>query len=73
MSEWISVKDRLPEYNQEVLFVNGKNEVSVGRRFQYEEGTDIFATQSGICFNDDIQGDWAVCKYWMPLPKPPMK
>ncbi len=23
--KWISVKDRLPEYEQEVLFVNGKS------------------------------------------------
>jgi Protein of unknown function (DUF551) len=71
MDEWISVKDRLPDYNQEVLFVSGKNEVSVGIRFQYQEGVDIWASNEGIYFNDSIQQEWAVCKYWMPLPSKP--
>jgi hypothetical protein len=71
MNEWIKCSYRLPEYKQQVLFVNGKNQVSVGTRFPYQEGTDVFATEDGIYFNDDIQVEWAVCKYWMPLPKPP--
>jgi Protein of unknown function (DUF551) len=37
MMEWISVKDRLPDYGQQVLFVNGKNQVYVGTRFILEE------------------------------------
>ncbi len=69
--DWISVKDQLPEYKQQVLFVNGKNEVSLGERFPYEEGTDIWASETGIYFNDSILNEWAVCKFWMPLPQPP--
>ncbi len=36
--QWISVKDRLPEYDLEVLYVNGKNQVSIGIRFDEEKG-----------------------------------
>lgn len=68
---WISVKDRLPDYGQDVLFVNGKNEVSIGERFRYEEGTETWATDSSIYFNDHILQEWATCRFWMPLPLPP--
>ncbi len=67
--EWISVKDRLPDYGQDVLFISGKNEVSVGQRFLYEEGTDIWATEHSIYFNDHINQDIQTCKFWMPLPE----
>ena len=69
--EWISVKDRLPEYNQEVLFVNGKNQVSVGGRFPPGEGTEEWSSDHSIYFSDSILQEWATCKFWMPLPKPP--
>lgn len=69
--EWISVKDRLPPYNEEVLFVNGKNDVSVGRMMPYEPRVDLWASDDGIYFNDSIKIEWAVCKFWMPLPQSP--
>ncbi len=71
MNEWISVKDRLPEYNKKFLFINGKNEVSVGQMMPYQDGMDIWASENGIYFNDSILCEWAVCKFWMPLPLPP--
>jgi hypothetical protein len=68
---WISVKEKLPDHQKKVLFVNGKNETSVGIRFPYEEGVKVWASDEAIYFNDSILQEWAVCKYWMPLPLPP--
>lgn len=56
-----------------MLFVNGKNEVSVGMMMDYEEGCDIWATMNSIYFNDNLNQNTSVCKYWMPLPKPPVE
>jgi hypothetical protein len=69
--DWISVKDHLPKYGQTVLFMSGKDEVSVGVRFSFEKDTDIWATNCSIYFSDSIEQEWATCKYWMPLPKTP--
>lgn len=60
MSEWISVKDRLPEDGETVLtFKNGITEVQV-----YEKKR-----------NGWIRGNWfwsmATVSHWMPLPEPP--
>ncbi len=71
--DWISVKSRLPEYGEEVLFVTGKNEVSVGMRFQYEKDTEEWSSDDSIYFSDSLEQEWAVCKFWMPLPKPPLE
>ena len=65
MSDWISVKDRLPENMQTVAFVawsefsdryNGR--VLGGR---YDSLLDCFSIP-GACFE---------ASHWMPLPKPP--
>jgi len=68
---WVSVKDKIPKKNHEVLFVNGKNEVSVGSLMPYEPGNDIWASDYSIYFNDTLQCELATCKFWMPLPNPP--
>ncbi len=39
--------------------------------FRYEKGTDDWATENSIYFNDSILQEWATCKFWMPLPEPP--
>ena len=64
MSEWISVKDRLPEKNGKYLAVTEDNEMYhkyVTIRYFYADNPKIFARPSGII------------KYthWMPLPEPP--
>lgn len=69
--EWISVKERLPDYKEEVLFVSSKNEVSVGRRLYYQEGTNDWSSPNSIYLNDSIEQKLATCKYWMALPKAP--
>jgi len=69
--EWVSVKERLPEPNQEVLFVNGKNEVSCGVRMPVNETENEWASENSIYFNDSIALEWCTCKFWMLLPRPP--
>ena len=54
--EWISVKDRLPERNQKVLFVSTANFVHRG----------FF---NGIVWWDNYHNYDAT--HWMPLPDPP--
>lgn len=67
-SEWVSVKDRLPEEGQTVAFVvksinreYENNKVLGGRYVGNKYGCPGFCTP-GI--------EWEG-KYWMPLPKPP--
>lgn len=72
MGEWISVEDCLPEYRQDVLFVSGKNQVSVGKRMGDDgDKCEVWSCEDSIYFNDHINQDWCTCKFWMPLPEPP--
>ena len=62
MSEWISVKDRLPEGNKNVLVCCYKN--AVGYRI------DI----TFYCDQSEYGSGWylpANITHWMPLPEPP--
>lgn len=58
--EWISVKDRLPEYFESVLGSDGK-EVSVA-----------FRTVEGNWIDEVFELDGDVT-HWMPLPSPPIE
>ena len=70
MSEWISVKDRLPDYMGEVLvIVSGKPHENITLDGAYE-----------IAEYDPVEGwilemwpEWCsgVVTNWMPLPEPP--
>lgn len=71
MSEWISVKDRLPKIGVEVLIFdadssNDFHDVwSLARDEEYDD----------IGWNDK-NGDWYYLDdvtHWMPLPEPPQK
>lgn len=69
--KWINVKDELPPHEQEVLFINGKGEISLGTRMPYEELSDEWATDTSIYFNDEKYLIITTCKFWMKLPNPP--
>jgi hypothetical protein len=57
---WISVEDRLPEPETDILISDGR---LVRMSFLYED-------YSGHCFaNDDLLLDEIT--HWMPLPEPP--
>ena len=67
MAEWISVKDRLPKNEQEVIAVIS---IFMGGVFRRKEVvTTKFTERNGFEFwkvNDAYFVD-----YWMPLPEPP--
>ncbi|MBR2697827.1 MAG: DUF551 domain-containing protein [Clostridia bacterium] len=67
-SGWISVKDRLPEDYQEVLFI-GKNQHGNTYMAQrgHRNGNDWYSAISRI----NVYKENATVTHWMPLPEPP--
>lgn len=74
--EWISVEEKLPNNNDDVLVYNPKDGIAIGDfEFSnvsgyYEKDGSYFITDSGWT----TQYDWApyMCPtHWMPLPVPP--
>lgn len=59
MSDWISIKDRLPNCNQEVIVTNGKKVVCA----RYDLGHLAFL-QGYIDLTNETT-------HWQPLPNPP--
>ena len=79
MREWISVKERLPELEQEVLVFaiglpewgyEGKTAIAIACRFIWK----IFSGSPGhICWStpwEYFHKDYKIT-HWMPLPEPP--
>ena len=79
MSGWISVKERLPEYDQLVLLWQSELQAQfVGRRresgvmsplYYWECASDFFEAWKEIYHPKLMNED--VVTYWQPLPKPP--
>lgn len=67
MSEWISVKERLPEAYIDVLFMNASPEYGcyVGHRVPDGNWTD--PEGNGLTYEQIMKG----CSHWTPLPEPP--
>lgn len=66
MSEWISVKDRLPEFHKRVLVVARPNLVVIAERGTLLKDVEWhWSAEGGSMFLHDT------CTHWMPLPKPP--
>lgn len=63
MSEWISVKDRLPELHHIVIIYDGYD-VGAG---SYQGNDD----KGQIWMGDDFSDYNPEVTYWMPLPEPP--
>lgn len=64
MPEWISVKDRRPEYNARVLFVDEQGKVWLAKGcVDWPDG--------GVSFLDPESGLWVRGTHWMKLPDPP--
>jgi len=68
-TEWISVKDRLPDNHDDVLVVGeGWDNMNWWRIYFYEKG--IWYTIDGDEVNEQSQSK---ITHWMPLPEPPTK
>ena len=67
MSDWISVKDRLPRSGEYVLVCDGLGEVNIAYRSSAYHG---WVSGCSI-IPDSIFKDWETgIKAWMPLPQP---
>jgi hypothetical protein len=66
MSEWISVKDRLPDYVQQVLVY--RTECFVCEVMEYRNGS--WNIWNGEYF-DSFNSEFNDITHWMPLPEPP--
>lgn len=69
MNEWISVKDKLPDYGEEVLAIlSGRPNEFVTLMEAY-----MLAAYYPEAWFVDEYPDWddAQVSYWMPLPEPP--
>ena len=64
MAEWVSVADRLPEPETEVL-----------ARCRYKDAWHILACYVSKRWYDQwytiVAGQWVKVTHWMPLPEPP--
>lgn len=67
MAEWISVKDRLPESNQDVLICFDLDYMAVGFFKECDTGNYWYAYTGGEWVTDCDSEPL----YWMPLPSPP--
>ncbi len=70
MNEWISVEDRLPEIDKQVLVMLGDNKPPC-------EGVMIGRRHCGTCLNWTVTNSYGSAlqtgkvSHWMPLPEPP--
>ena len=66
-SKWISVKERLPEYEQRVLVCDVRdNYVGIwSLEKDTDDGTDYWEDDAGWC------QPFSEITHWMPLPEPP--
>lgn len=67
MSDWISVKDRLPE-TRETYFISDGKEIDFGYWYTYENRKKRWAVDYGDPINYDAVTHWQSV---MPLPDPP--
>lgn len=74
MSEWISVKDRLPDFEAEVLFFDNCKSIHKGWLSRKSNcwfiDTSELSVDGDACITDDsIEIEYVT--HWMPLPEPP--
>lgn len=65
MSEWISIKDRLPNSHEDVFITDGKN------RYIGHLGNDLISWFTDLEFNHYKNIGCYSVTYWMPLPECP--
>lgn len=67
---WVSVEDRLPEIDVDVLLVDANGHRTIGR---YTEANceDMFGNPYDYMTFDDNYENEVAATHWMPLPSPP--
>lgn len=76
MTEWINVKDRLPEYDDLILLLYGGAEYHLGK-LRHEDTPELPPPPKDYFEVYDCGGDpWqepipGAVTHWMPLPEPP--
>lgn len=72
MSEWISVKDKLPPVGVRncCIFFNGKKEVTYGYAYPFDAELDT-GISTCIWINDMDRETNEIATHWMPLPEAP--
>jgi hypothetical protein len=78
MSKWISVKDRMPEFSQPILYVvrgfNEKGDLyysAVIEGSREEEGESWFWCDEYGEYDENGNSDDSIVTEWMPYPEPP--
>lgn len=66
MGEWISVKDKMPEHNQEVIITGTSLENTFVHGAVYSKKWNCFYSTDSIRYDTSVT-------YWMPLPQPPVE
>lgn len=72
--EWISVKDRLPDIDKEVLCLCIDSDPKYAPNYYIGQyGKDKESNEMSFLEWDNYCSDLVavVCSYWMPLPQPP--
>jgi hypothetical protein len=71
MTEWISVKDQLPEFGKHVLTVTFIGNIYIGYLFDIGQGS-LQWTLSGFIGSAYFHGNnFRAITHWMPLPSAP--
>ncbi len=72
MSEWISVKKKLPKKNIPVIVTTGKDTCIHKKQscftMKASPGDDLYCCSQNSC---DIDVEGCAITHWMPLPEPP--
>lgn len=68
MSEWISVKERLPERKQDVLMLFDTGNMAVGWWHDADEHISVWCAYTDDGFYTDCD---CIPTHWMLLPEPP--
>jgi regulator of RNase E activity RraB len=78
MSEWISVKDRLPDYLPEVdysanvICTNRREIFIMARCYDYDAEGWMWGNCYGDIYGDpEVDDDYSDITHWMPLPEAP--
>ena len=72
MSDWISVKDRLPPKDKYVLAAAPSGYIGIDWRYTEAKHNPDYKGWVN-CANDRITDSGEDVAYWMPLPEPPGK